>query len=83
MASILVCYGTGEGQTAKVADRLSDELTVCGHDPTTAKIQAVGSGLDAADSDAVLVGASIHFGRHQKAVRTFVEERTGDARDAG
>lgn len=24
MASILVCYGTGEGRTEKVADRLAD-----------------------------------------------------------
>lgn len=72
MAAILVCYGTGEGQTEKVTDRLADELTARGHDPTTPKVNAVGSGLDVADFDAVLVGASIHFGRHQKAIRTFV-----------
>ena len=72
MASILVCYGTGEGQTEKVADRLADELTARGHDPTTVNVKAVGSDLDVADFDAVLVGASIHFGRHQKAIRKFV-----------
>ena len=72
MASILVCYGTGEGQTEKVADRLADELTARGHDPTTVNVNAVGSDLVVDDFDAVLVGASIHFGRHQKAVRTFV-----------
>ena len=72
MASILVCYGTGEGQTEKVADRLADELTARGHDPTTVNVKTVGSDLDVADVDAVLVGASIHFGRRQKAVRKFV-----------
>lgn len=34
MATILVCYDTGEGQTAKVADRLADELRARGHEPT-------------------------------------------------
>jgi menaquinone-dependent protoporphyrinogen oxidase len=72
MASILVCYGTGEGQTEEVADRLADELTAQGHDPTTVKVNAVGSDLDVGDFDAVLVDASIHFGRHQKAIRKFV-----------
>jgi len=40
MASIPVCYGTGEGQTAKVADHLGGELTVRGHDPTTVTVNA-------------------------------------------
>jgi menaquinone-dependent protoporphyrinogen oxidase len=72
MASILVCYGTGEGQTERVADCLADGLTARGHDPTTVNVEAVGNDLDVADFDAVLVGASVHFGRHQKTVRTFV-----------
>lgn len=51
MAAVHVCYGTGEGQTEKVADRLADELTSRGHDPTTVEVKAVGSDLDVADFD--------------------------------
>jgi len=50
MASILVCYGTGEGQTEKVADRLADELTARGHDPTTVNVKAIESDPDIADA---------------------------------
>lgn len=71
MATILVAYGTGEGQTAKVADRLADEFESLGHDPTTVNVKEADP--DVADFDAVLVGASIHFGKHQKAVRKFVK----------
>ena len=73
MSSILVCYGTGEGQTAKVADRVADELEAHGHETTTMNVKEVGSDLGIDDFDAVLVGASIHAGRHQKAVRKWVQ----------
>jgi menaquinone-dependent protoporphyrinogen oxidase len=71
MASVLVYYGTGEGQTAKVADRIVDALSDRGHD-ASAVDAADGLGdrsLD--DFDAVVVGASIHAGKHQSAVREF------------
>lgn len=72
MPSILVCYGTGEGQTAKVAERVADELDSLGHDATTVNVKEIDPDLDLDDYDAVLVGASIHAGRHQKAVRKWV-----------
>ncbi len=71
MASIVTIYGTGEGQTAKVADRIDDELGTRGHETTTVNVSEAGS-VELADFDAVLIGASIHMGRHQKAVRKFV-----------
>ena len=70
MPSILICYGTGEGQTEKVAGRIADELGARGHEPRAVNVTEVGADLDG--YDAVLVGASIHAGRHQKAVRKFV-----------
>lgn len=71
MLSFLVCYGTGEGQTAKVAGRIAGVLTDRGHDVTTVNV-ADESPPAVADADAVLVGASIHAGTHQTAVREFV-----------
>ena len=71
MPSILIPYGTGEGQTEKVAERIADELGGLGHDVTTVDVKEVGTDLDLDEFDAVLVGASIHAGKHQKAVRKW------------
>lgn len=72
MASILVPYGTGEGQTAKVAERIVDALVERGHDATAVDADEVPPDLDVEDFDAVLVGASIHAGKHQDEVGEFV-----------
>lgn len=74
MASILVAYGTGEGQTAKIAERIVAALQTRGHATDGVDVGArLGGTFDVGDYDAVLVGASIHGGRHQSAVRRFVE----------
>lgn len=75
MPSIVTIYGTGEGQTEKVADRIVDELGARGHEVTGINVRDVSADFDLTDFDAVLVGASIHMGRHQKAVRKFVTAR--------
>ena len=72
MVSFLVIYGTGEGQTAKVADRIAGVLDERGHDVTTVDAGERPADLAVGSFDAVLVGASIHAGRHQRAVRKFV-----------
>lgn len=74
MASFLVYYGTGEGQTATVARRVAEALVDRGHDATTVDA-AAGLGERSVDAfDAVLVGASVHGGKHQASVREFVRE---------
>ncbi len=78
MGSILVCYGTGEGQTATVADRIVDVLAERGHDATALDAAELPPAFDLEAFDAVLVGASVHVGKHQPAVREFV----GANRDA-
>lgn len=70
--SFLVLYGTGEGQTATIAPRIADGLTEHGHDATTVNADEHPSDLDVDGFDAVLVGASIHGGKHQPAVKEFV-----------
>ena len=72
MATIVVCYGTGEGQTAKVAERIADTLEARGHDATAVDVADLPPDLEVADFDAVLVGASIHAGKHQTSVRELV-----------
>lgn len=72
MASFLVVYGTGEGQTAKVADCIDDALADRGHDVTTVDVEHVPSDVTITDFDAILVGASIHVGKQQPAITEFV-----------
>ena len=71
MTDFLVLYGTTDGQTAKIANRLADEL------------RSLGASADVADASvrpqpspetyrAVVVAASIHAGGYQKSVREWV-----------
>lgn len=73
MISFLVCYGTGEGQTEKVAELIVEVLVERGHEATAIDADEVPSDFEVGQFDAVLVGASIHAGKHQSAVRKFVE----------
>jgi menaquinone-dependent protoporphyrinogen oxidase len=73
MGDILTVFGTGEGQTAKVAEHIDATLRARGHATTTVNVRETDADLNVDDFGAVLVGASIHLGRQQKAVRRFVE----------
>jgi menaquinone-dependent protoporphyrinogen oxidase len=78
MSSVLVVYGTGEGQTAKIADRISAVLAARGHETTTRDASEIPSVFSLDGFDAVLVGASIHAGKQQPAVRAFVTENRNE-----
>ena len=70
MSKILIAYGTSEGQTASIAERLAGFIRAQGHDAFTVDL-----GREApapAGYDAVIVGASVHKGRHQKWVVDYV-----------
>ncbi|WP_224334898.1 flavodoxin domain-containing protein [Haloprofundus halobius] len=73
MANFLVYYGTGEGQTAKVTDRIAERLDERGHDVTAVNASKSPDGISVTAFDAVLVGASIHGGKQQQAVVRFVD----------
>ncbi len=72
MASILIAYGTTEGQTAKIAQHISAHLEQLGH---AAQTVLAGETIDKdlAGYDVVAVGASMHEGRYQREVRRFVK----------
>ncbi|MFC4406562.1 flavodoxin domain-containing protein [Haloarchaeobius iranensis] len=70
MAHFLVIYGTGEGQTAKVAD--------AGTRSRRSTSRRYPADLDVPAYDAVIVGGSIHVGTHRDAVVGFAR----DHRDA-
>ncbi|MFC6716276.1 flavodoxin domain-containing protein [Natrialbaceae archaeon GCM10025810] len=72
MVSVLVLFGTGEGQTAKVADRITATFTDRGHDVTTVDVEEISDDIELDAFDAILVGSSIHIGKHHPAVAEFV-----------
>ncbi|ADB63074.1 flavodoxin/nitric oxide synthase (plasmid) [Haloterrigena turkmenica DSM 5511] len=72
MVSFLVLYGSGEGQTETVAARIAETLDERGHDATTLDVDDLPATFDLNEFDAVLVGASIHAGKHQSSILEFV-----------
>ena len=70
MLKFLIPYGTSEGQTARIAEYLADMIRGQGHEAFPVDIQR---GAPApAGYDAVIVGASVHRGKHQSWVGDFV-----------
>ena len=74
MPSFLVLYGTGEGQTAKVASRIADRIEHRGHEATPVDIEELPAEFSLTEFDAVLVGSSIHVGTHNQHIREFLRE---------
>lgn len=73
MAEILIVYGTLEGQTARIAVRLAKFLQARGHRVHTRSYKDQAPGRSPADFDAVIIGASVHYGEHPGAVGDFIK----------
>lgn len=71
---ILIVYGTRYGQTAKIAGRMSQVLAEEGHLAPIICAAAPPTGLLLSSYDAVLIGASVIRGNHQRCVEQFVEQ---------
>jgi menaquinone-dependent protoporphyrinogen oxidase len=71
MARILIVYGTTEGHTARVAGAVAETLHRTG---AVVDVHAADDPAPAPDGyDAVVVAASVHAGRYQRAVRKWVK----------
>lgn len=66
---ILIVYHSEEGQTAKIAERIATTLTEAG-----AEVQRVVAHDDPSPDgfDGVIVGDSIHLGRHSRSLRRWL-----------
>lgn len=73
MTSVLIAYATTEGHTAKIAEYIAQVIRDHGCEAYLVDIkQARAPELDG--YDALIVGASIHMGKHQGYVRDFVRK---------
>ncbi|MEV7134116.1 flavodoxin domain-containing protein [Arthrobacter sp. NPDC093128] len=75
MANIYLPYGNTEGQTAKIAEYMSDVVRAHGHSADAADIKQAGDSIPDG-YDAVIVGASVHMGKHEDYVRDFVRKNS-------
>jgi len=73
VTKILITYGTSEGQTGKIAEVIADVIRAVGHEVEAVDIREL-RGDFPAGYDGVIVGASIHMGKHDKHVVEFVQK---------
>jgi len=74
MAKYLIVYGTKEGQTAKIAQRIADTITKGGNNADIYDAKKAPATLSVDGYTGVLVGSSIHAGQWSTAVRNFVRK---------
>lgn len=74
MSRIALLYGTTEGQTATVSERMADVFRDAGHEPTLIHAEHLPAGFTLGAYDAAVIGASIHGGKHQRYVARFVRD---------
>lgn len=72
MAKLLIVYGTTEGQTRKIAERIAQRARDTGHEVALHDATALPRDLGPAASSAVIVAGSVHIGRHQSSIDHFV-----------
>ncbi|MDN4644726.1 flavodoxin domain-containing protein [Arthrobacter sp. PsM3] len=77
MARIYIPYGTIEGQTAQIAEYISELIRAHGHQAETADLKHSGPTLPGG-CDGVIVAASVHMGKHEGYVTDFVKKNRGE-----
>lgn len=77
MTSLLIIYGTTEGQTRKIAGRMAEMAREFGHEADMADATEVDEAADRFPdlraADAVVIAASVHQGVYQSAVLHFIK----------
>jgi menaquinone-dependent protoporphyrinogen oxidase len=73
MSDALILYASKHGHTAKIADRLAEAIRA---DGLTVEVHSADTAKDVSPDgyDAVLVGASIHAGHHQREIVDWAKE---------
>ena len=73
MTKILIGYGTTEGQTARIAEYIADVMRSQGQEAQVLDLKG-SKDLPLDSYDAVIVGGSIHMGKHEEHVADFVRK---------
>jgi menaquinone-dependent protoporphyrinogen oxidase len=68
----LIAYGTTEGQTRKIAQRIAARINELGHEAQLRDCSALLDNLDISAFATIIIAASVHQHTHQEAVTGFV-----------
>lgn len=70
---ILILYGSLEGQTEKIAQRIACVIQAKGHQASALSGEHLPSDFAAAKYDAVIIGGPIHTGNYPRYLKAFVK----------
>jgi menaquinone-dependent protoporphyrinogen oxidase len=76
MTKILIGYGTTEGQTARIAEYIADVIRGQGHEVQVLELKR-SKDVPLDGTDAVVIGGSIHMGKHEESVGDFARKNRG------
>jgi menaquinone-dependent protoporphyrinogen oxidase len=79
MSEILIVYSTVDGHTRDICERIQSQLASRGHDVAMTELTPEAS-IDLRDCGAILIGASIRYGKHRPEVGTFINQNVGTLR---
>ena len=71
---VLIVFASNHGQTEKIASRIGDVLTDAGLGVTMVRASEIPRSVPLSAYAGVVVGASVHFNRHQRVVERFVRD---------
>lgn len=74
MTRTLIVYGSANGQTRKIVDRVAARLRDTGVQCSIVKGDALPPDLRPGDYDGFIVAGSVRFGRHQQYLESFVRQ---------
>lgn len=74
MKRIAVLYDTTEGQTAKIACKMAELARDSGNDVTVMEVRKLPENFQLDAFDGVIIGGSIHVGKHSPALVEFVKQ---------
>lgn len=71
----LQIYTSREGQTAKIMQHMADEWMALGHQVDTRHLtEQTGEMVDLAEFDWIILGGSIHYGKHEAFLGHFIQK---------
>ena len=74
MVNILLLYGTTEGHTAKIAEHIAETARARSNKVEVIEGSKLPTDSSAEGFDGIIVGVSVHRGKHQPYVAEFVKE---------
>lgn len=74
MSRFLIVYGTTEGQTAQIAERMAKVIRLEGHEVDLHDSKEANKHGVADGHAGIIIGGSVHAGDHQSSLREFVKK---------